>query len=583
MANFTNHILTTGGQGLIAQAHLGRKLTFTKIAVGSGNVATALTATALAAHQMNVGITSIQRDATNTNQVRVRGVFNNVSLTTGFNWREMGLFARIDSEPEVLYSYVADTGAGDLIPAYDGANPVIVYPTIIVIIESTIPIHADIVIGGDVDAENIGTSTVEGWFAQKAANTLQFKRPVQGDGIELTESADTITIGQRILTLDLDLYVPLDHPAAGANPRFPTIQAAWNSLAQTTIPAGRQATINVAEGIYAIDSGLDLVHPNSDRISIIGAPPVRLPLTGGLNGWSNAGYGPGNYQFLLGMASVDSDRVNVGDVIAIRGADAYVYDGAWRVVNRVAGAVTLLQTSPRTLGIESATPATSFAFWYPTRLVTNSRLSRNTINIGSPGLSALRNFAIRDTQGTGLYTTISIATNPSTLTLDSIAISGSDATAISAVNSGVVLNCLDVFIGDIHANGIVVSYQARLSTEGTNSLTIGGAANRGIWVFLGALASLTNIRSCTCNAQGVYCDSGSNVSLVDSWLQSNLHGLWCSSGSYGRVQGGWISGNTMDAQATLASTIQFDPGAGFGVIAPPANTVGNQNSIIIVQ
>ncbi len=119
MARWTS-VITTAGQGLIAAA-AGKTFHFTKAQCGSGTVdSSALEAqTAVTGFQKTLSITAISGL---NNVMKLRLQLNNTSVTTGFSLYQIGIFAQLDTNVEVLFQLIqADTP--DSIPsAADSPN-----------------------------------------------------------------------------------------------------------------------------------------------------------------------------------------------------------------------------------------------------------------------------------------------------------------------------------------------------------------------------------------------------------------------------------------------------------------------------
>lgn len=115
--------LTTAGQALIARVQAGAcKIKWTKAQIGSGAWNGNLTAaTALKNPEQTVNITSVTAQSASTIQVRV--VFSNEDMATPFALRELGIFARGDTDPgdsDVLVGIMAFDNTAE-IPAYNGS------------------------------------------------------------------------------------------------------------------------------------------------------------------------------------------------------------------------------------------------------------------------------------------------------------------------------------------------------------------------------------------------------------------------------------------------------------------------------
>ena len=116
MSNWTGFVLTENGQRMLAKAEAGKTLTFTKIKLGDGQVASGqdLTKlTALAHAVQDVGISSITPKDDGT--VVISGIISNATLDKGYYIREFGLMANDPDVGEILYAVMMDT-APDFLP-----------------------------------------------------------------------------------------------------------------------------------------------------------------------------------------------------------------------------------------------------------------------------------------------------------------------------------------------------------------------------------------------------------------------------------------------------------------------------------
>lgn len=107
MSTFTKNSVTVKGAVAIAALISGGTLEFTRISVGDGNIPagqTAMTMTDLSHRLFDVDITEVYSDS--ESQATVIGVFNNSQTSTGFYYRELGLFAKDPATgAEILYCY----------------------------------------------------------------------------------------------------------------------------------------------------------------------------------------------------------------------------------------------------------------------------------------------------------------------------------------------------------------------------------------------------------------------------------------------------------------------------------------------
>lgn len=115
MPTFPAFTLTALGLDMQAQAETGLTLTFTRIALGAGAVANPSVATALADERMTSNVQSILNMGSGS--VRIRAVFSNTALATGFGMSEVGVFAQDPTtHAEKLYAYTK-TATPDFMPS----------------------------------------------------------------------------------------------------------------------------------------------------------------------------------------------------------------------------------------------------------------------------------------------------------------------------------------------------------------------------------------------------------------------------------------------------------------------------------
>lgn len=116
MAAFPKMTLTNAGQALQTKVLAGETLTFTRIALGDGqlNGQPIAPLTALISQKATVEVDSVR--VVNTTTAQVAGFFSNADISTGFWWRETGVFAQDPDMGEILYGYTNAGDAGDYIP-----------------------------------------------------------------------------------------------------------------------------------------------------------------------------------------------------------------------------------------------------------------------------------------------------------------------------------------------------------------------------------------------------------------------------------------------------------------------------------
>jgi hypothetical protein len=110
---FGSMTFTTNGLNLLAKAQTGTALNFTRIAVGDG-ILNGQDTTALNNLLNQVLSLNISEFIVNgTGSATIGATLSNTSLSTGFYWREIGIFATDPQLGEILYGY-ANTNDGDI-------------------------------------------------------------------------------------------------------------------------------------------------------------------------------------------------------------------------------------------------------------------------------------------------------------------------------------------------------------------------------------------------------------------------------------------------------------------------------------
>ena len=115
MANFPKMVLTNKGVTLQAKVQGGAQLTFTKMAIGDGQLGgTPISGlNNLISLKANLALTGGKIVSSQTYQAEA--FFDNTSISVGFWWREWGVFATDPDIGEILYCYCNAGDAGDYI------------------------------------------------------------------------------------------------------------------------------------------------------------------------------------------------------------------------------------------------------------------------------------------------------------------------------------------------------------------------------------------------------------------------------------------------------------------------------------
>lgn len=122
MSTFGDIIFTDLGRNLQAKAQAGAQLTFTRIAIGDGDLAGTLIAnlTGLKHEVKSLTITKLKHMA---GGVAIVGTsFTNQDVVTGFYWKELGVFAQDPDLGEILYCYGNAGENAEYIPSSGGTD-----------------------------------------------------------------------------------------------------------------------------------------------------------------------------------------------------------------------------------------------------------------------------------------------------------------------------------------------------------------------------------------------------------------------------------------------------------------------------
>lgn len=122
MSAFGGLIMTYQGRNLQAKAQSGTQLQYTRIAVGDGelNGASILDLTQLISEKMSLNISKLK--TLSEGRALISTVLTNTDLSSGFYFREIGIFANDPDEGEILYCYANSGGLAEYIPAGGGAD-----------------------------------------------------------------------------------------------------------------------------------------------------------------------------------------------------------------------------------------------------------------------------------------------------------------------------------------------------------------------------------------------------------------------------------------------------------------------------
>lgn len=122
MSSFSANGLTNKGRSLQAKAQAGAELHYTKFVIGDGQlVGQSISAlTNVISAKKTIDVTRLKM--TPPNQATIGFVLSNQDVTTGFFFREIGLYALDPDDGEILYYYLNAGDTADYIPAAGGID-----------------------------------------------------------------------------------------------------------------------------------------------------------------------------------------------------------------------------------------------------------------------------------------------------------------------------------------------------------------------------------------------------------------------------------------------------------------------------
>jgi len=163
MAKFNPQIITYAGYQMITQAIGEHKLTFTHAITSSTDISRSTkdeirAMTSLTNNQQDLPLGMISTDDTNKVNIPVK-ITNvdskgNALVTSDYQMYALGLYAKVDDQPEQLYSVVAATDP-ELITAYDGKSMMSVTLTLNTHVSSTDNVIIQVTPDGSVSMEDL--------------------------------------------------------------------------------------------------------------------------------------------------------------------------------------------------------------------------------------------------------------------------------------------------------------------------------------------------------------------------------------------------------------------------------------------
>lgn len=118
MSSFGNVKFTNKGKRLQSKVQAGGQLKFTRMALGDGELAGSIAAELNALKNEKKSLSIAKLKSLNDGKAVIGAIFSNQNITTGFYWREIGIFALDPDEGEILYCYCNSGALAEYIPPF---------------------------------------------------------------------------------------------------------------------------------------------------------------------------------------------------------------------------------------------------------------------------------------------------------------------------------------------------------------------------------------------------------------------------------------------------------------------------------
>lgn len=297
MAAFPKMTLTNAGQALQTKVLAGETLTFTRIALGDGqlNGQPIAPLTALISQKATVEVDSVR--VVNTTTAQAAGFFSNKDISTGFWWRETGVFAQDPDAGEILYGYTNAGDAGDYIPTVeDNRIEKYIFTSISVAnattVNITIPSSDTYIpmsqkgVAGGVATLDSGGKVPEDQLPDLVAQKVSYTNPSQPSVTNVKQALDALQEGLENGTITA-VQVTVSASGWSGSPAAQTLSIAgmtadslyWVGLNSTATYAQRDAARKAviaptAQGTSSLTLTCDGVTPTVDL-------PILVFLSGG--------------------------------------------------------------------------------------------------------------------------------------------------------------------------------------------------------------------------------------------------------------------------------------------------------------
>lgn len=258
MGAFGGFTLTNKGLILQAKAQAGAALKYTRIGVGDGqlNGASLVELSRLISEKKSLGISNVSVHS--QGKIVIGTVLTNQSLTTGFYFREIGVFAQDPDVGEILYCYANSGVNAEYIPAKGSEDIIEKQMNVIVVVGTASNITATI------DQSLIWAKPADVAAAETRANAFTQSKitgHANDSGIHVTVGKQTAWDGAVAHINDAQKHVSSSE------------RTAWNAkastVAATTTVAGLMSATDKSKLDGVAAGANNYVHPSSHPASMI--------------------------------------------------------------------------------------------------------------------------------------------------------------------------------------------------------------------------------------------------------------------------------------------------------------------------
>lgn len=582
MGDFSNSVVTTAGANLFNTAvQNSQAVTITKVSTGDGTIGATDPHTLTNLISLKQNITPASANTLVAGQATFTFTIDTFAGGfTGYVFREVGIFGKIGAGAETLLTY-ASTATPDTLTASTTKDTYTLVlklstaatMTCTVNMEFTLPLHAAEHLDNGLDPLPVFTVTRTGSVPIGTGNKKQY-----------LSGATTWENTLPVITSNTTLYVSTTGNDSTALPNdashpWESVQSAHDWLLSYQLFPGVVVTISVASGTYTVSNTINITHPQSSQINVVGASVS----TTNISAISTSGS-----SYILTVASATG--LAVGMAVRITGSIDVQMQGLKQITGISGTQVTVARSISTAYTYNNASLTGVTLSWYPSIF----QCSQGGIQMfGS--INSISNFNLRYTgtgsQGNATYDGISAAGR----TIVSNVNVWNFRYGISANGSGVNLGYGNVALASCNY-GLQVSSSASGTCNGNMWVT--GNLSSNVWAYATNVVQIGGQQASPVYSavivggygNGILSDTGATVLVNNANIYLNAsNGMLAQNHSFilfGGETTHSVSSTTngTDVGANANSTIIGTKNGGTVTSYSPANTtVGNLQSYVNVS